>query len=142
MRIDLFDASRRLGSMMLSIGASDGVIQITDIRVEPDVRRIGHGSAMFHEGLRRARELLATSARAGSDSSSGESSGASPGESSASSASSASSSVPLRRVIIMLGQKSQLLARGFVLRHGFHHIKTIPDLGHGEDVMVYVKGLN
>jgi ribosomal protein S18 acetylase RimI-like enzyme len=128
MRIDLFDASRRLGSMMLSIGTSDGVIQITDIRVEPDVRRIGHGSAMFHEGLRRARELLAASARVGSDLSSG--------------ASSASSPVPLRRVVILLGQKSQLLARGFVLRHGFHHIKTIPGLGQGEDVMVYVKGLN
>ncbi len=110
LRIDLHDHARQIGTMLLTLGMADGVIQIIDIQIDPSLRRIGHGSTLFVEGLRQASLLLAPA-------------------------------LP-RRVVVLLGQKSQLLARAFILRHGFHHIKTLPSLGANEDVMVYVKGLN
>jgi ribosomal protein S18 acetylase RimI-like enzyme len=47
--------------------------------------------------------------------------------------------VPLRRVWIVVEQKTQIAGRGFLTRHGFHHVKTLDSLLKGEAAMVYVR---
>lgn len=50
--------------------------------------------------------------------------------------------IPLRRVWVVVEQKTQIVARGFLTRHGFHHVKTIDALHKDEAAMVYVKSFD
>lgn len=45
----------------------------------------------------------------------------------------------LRRIVAPVAQKSQVHARAFFTRHGFHHTGTLNDLLRGEDLLIYSK---
>ena len=47
-----------------------------------------------------------------------------------------------RRLWLVLEQKSQVVARAFVTRHGFHHTSTINNLLKHEDAMVYSRSFD
>jgi len=49
---------------------------------------------------------------------------------------------PLRRIWIVIEQKTQIVSRGFLTRHGFHHVKTLDALLKDEAAMVYVKSFD
>ncbi len=40
---------------------------------------------------------------------------------------------------LAVGHKSQVIARAFLTKHGFHHVSTTQNVLRGEDLLVYVK---
>jgi GNAT superfamily N-acetyltransferase len=85
----------------------EGVMRILRITIADEHRRKGMGSLLFKHSVAQARELFKT--RGGK----------------------------LRRVIIDMEQKTQVIGRAFLTRHGFHHVSTISHVLHRQDIMVY-----
>jgi ribosomal protein S18 acetylase RimI-like enzyme len=52
------------------------------------------------------------------------------------------SHVKPRRVWVAVEQKSQVIARAFLTRHGFHHVATIENLLIKQDAMIYLKSFD
>lgn len=50
--------------------------------------------------------------------------------------------IPLRRIWLLIEQKTQIAARGFLTGHGFHHVKTVDALLKDEAGMIYVKSFD
>jgi GNAT superfamily N-acetyltransferase len=89
--------------------ADGSVVQILSLEVAPKHRRSGAGGLLYEELIRNARQL-ARQRR-----------------------------TPLRRVWIVTEQKSQIIGRAFLTKHGFHHTTTINSLLKGQDALVYQK---
>lgn len=89
-----------------------GAIQIISIEVDPTLVRQGIGSRML---TRLFDESTKRSKSLG---------------------------IQLRRVWIVIEQKTHITARGFLTKHGFHHVKTIDALFKDEAAMVYVKSFD
>jgi ribosomal protein S18 acetylase RimI-like enzyme len=49
---------------------------------------------------------------------------------------------PARRILVHIQQKSQLPARAWLTRMGFHHVSTTSNQLPDEDIMTYVLGLD
>ena len=112
-RIELHDDQRRLGRALWHLPThSDGVAQIIELSIEESQQRRGHGGRLLNEVLRQAR-LLATTR-----------------------------GTPLRRVWVMVEQKSQLRARAFLTRRGFHHTSTASNLLRDQDLLLYSKSFD
>ena len=50
--------------------------------------------------------------------------------------------VPTRRLWVSVEQKTQVNARAFLTRHGFHHVATIHELLAKQDALVYLRSLD
>ena len=87
----------------------DGVMQILELQVDPAHRRQGHASRLLDEAIAQARLLCK---RRG---------------------------IHLRRTWVAVEQKSQIIARAFLTRHGYHHTSTAANLLKNQDVLVYQK---
>lgn len=112
-RIELHDDQRRLGRALWHLPSrDDAVVQIIELQIEPTHQRIGHGSRLLNEVLRQAVLLARTRG------------------------------TPLRRAWVMVEQKSQLRARAFLTRHGFHHTSTASNLLRKQDLLLYSKSFD
>jgi ribosomal protein S18 acetylase RimI-like enzyme len=90
----------------------EGVAQLLDLTVVPEHRRRGRGSALLTLFIEQASLY-----------------GRSIG-------------VPTRRLWISVEQKTQVNARAFLTRHGFHHVATIKELLAEQDALVYLRSLD
>jgi ribosomal protein S18 acetylase RimI-like enzyme len=95
-----------------SIDLDDGVVQLVELNVDATHQRRGHASALLNETIAQSRAL------------------------------SKLARVPLRRIWVAIGQKSQVIARAFLTRHGFHHTSTVNDLLRDQDLLVYVRAFD
>ena len=112
-RIELHDGRRLVGRAVWHLWTGgEGVVQIIELTVEADARRQGHAGALLNEAIAQARALCKLRGCA------------------------------LRRVWVPLGHKSQVVARAFLTKHGFHHTSTIPDLFRDEDLLVYIRSFD
>lgn len=91
---------------------ADGVVQIIELSVDPAQQRQGHGGRLLNEVLHQARRLAS------------------------------SRGTVVRRVWLMVEQKSQLRARAFLTRHGFHHTSTASNLLRDQDLLLYSKSFD
>jgi ribosomal protein S18 acetylase RimI-like enzyme len=93
-------------------GAEDGVMQILDITVDPNLRRQGIGRAMARAAIEQARQYHAARQR------------------------------PLRRAWLLARQKSDIVARAFLTSIGFHHVASLSDFLEGEEGLLYTKSFD
>lgn len=108
--IELFDGEKSIASATWFTTANDGVIQLLDIRVLPELRRRGVGTGLFKQlQVEADRFMRARNMR-------------------------------LRRVICNAEQKSHIIGRAFLTRLGFHHVQTISNTMKNEDILVYLLG--
>ena len=91
---------------------SDGVVQIVEFQITPEIRRRGHGKRLLAAMLEQWRVYHTTR------------------------------KTPLRSAWVMLRHKRHVIARAFFLSEGFNHIGTIKDVLDGEDALVYVRTFN
>ena len=82
------------------------------LTVVPEHRRKGHGSSLLNAVIQQA--ALYGSTRG----------------------------VLTRRVWVSVEQKTQINARAFLTRHGFHHVSTIKELLAKQDALVYLRSLD
>lgn len=112
-RLEIFHGKTRLGHAVWHLSSADeGVMQLVELQVQPDHRRAGHASVLLNDAIAQARALCKLRR------------------------------VPLRRMWVPVEQKSQVLARSFLTRHGFHHTSTISELMKDQDVLVYVRSFD
>jgi GNAT superfamily N-acetyltransferase len=103
------------GGKMLAIARwhasarEQGVVQLVELTVHPSHCRRGLGSALLNEVLQQAIVLHQLK------------------------------KLRLRRIWVSIEQKTQVIARAFVTRHGFHHTATIKDLLDHQDALIYVR---
>jgi ribosomal protein S18 acetylase RimI-like enzyme len=90
----------------------EGVAQLLDLTVIPEHRRKGRGSSLLTLFIEQAVLY-------------GQATG-----------------IPIRRVWISVEQKTQVNARAFLTRHGFHHVSTIKELLAKQDALVYLRSLD
>jgi ribosomal protein S18 acetylase RimI-like enzyme len=93
-------------------GGLEGVAQLLDLSVVPEHRRKGHGSALLSAFVEQTR-LYGRAA-----------------------------GIPTRRLWVSVEQKTQVNARAFLTRHGFHHVATIHELLAKQDALVYLLALD
>lgn len=112
--VDLIDDNRTLGTLtwMAPADLTQGAMQVCDIRVDPAHRRKGYGHALLEEAKLQAAELF----RAREST--------------------------LRRVWLVVAQKTDMTARSFLTQEGFHHVATIGNVLCKQDALVYSKGLD
>ena len=89
-----------------------GTVQVLSIEIEPTRQRQGIGSQLMVRVLEESQKR------------------------------SKLLNAPLRRIWVLVEQKTQITARGFLTRHGFHHVKTIDSLYKDEAAMAYVKSFD
>lgn len=112
-RIELLDERSLVGQALWHLPLhADGVLQIIELTIVPSQRRHGHGRRLLDEVLLQARRLAA------------------------------SRGIRLRRAWLMIEQKSQLPARAFLTRHGFHHTSTASNLLLDQDLLLYSKSFD
>jgi N-acetylglutamate synthase-like GNAT family acetyltransferase len=113
-RIELRDAQGQLiGAAAWHLNSVDeGVVQLVELTIDPKRRRQGHAGALLNETTAQARSVCRMKR------------------------------VPLRRVWVALEQKTQVLARSFLTRHGFHHTSSVTDLLRDQDLLVYVRSFD
>jgi ribosomal protein S18 acetylase RimI-like enzyme len=90
----------------------DGIIQILDLTVAPDVRRQGIGRLMVKGAIEQARNYHAAR------------------------------KLPLRRAWLLARQKSDIIARAFLTSIGFHHVASLSDFLEGEEGLLYTKSFD
>jgi len=93
-------------------GGQEGVVQLLDLSVVPEHRRKGHGSALMAAFKEQAALYGKTAG------------------------------IPTRRLWVSVEQKTQVNARAFLTRHGFHHVATIRELLAKQDALVYLLSLD
>lgn len=109
-QIRLNDGPRLLGTATWHApDSAHGVVQVLDLTVLPPHARQGHGGRLLGAVIQQAKQIC--QARG----------------------------VKLRRVWFGIEQKSQVVARAFLTKHGFHHVATIGNLLKDEDELIYVK---
>jgi hypothetical protein len=112
-RITLYDGREAIGSAVWYLPAGrDGVVQLIELTVPAARHRQGHAGTILTQVLTSAKALCALK------------------------------KIPLRRVWFAIEQKTQVLGRSFLTRHGFHHTSTIPELLRKQDVLIYVKSFD
>ena len=112
-RVDLRERGKVIATARWHSPAGiDGVAQILDFSVIESHRRTGNGGLLLRATLDQA--VAHGQARG----------------------------VPLRRVWVSVEQKTQVIARAFLTKHGFHHVSTMKDLLAKQDALVYVKSLD
>ena len=93
-------------------GEADGVIQMLELHVASERTRQGIGGILFDALVRQGRAYFAKR------------------------------KTRLRRVWVMLDQKTQMTARAFVNDHGFHHVASVPNLLTNQEGLIYTLGLD
>jgi ribosomal protein S18 acetylase RimI-like enzyme len=112
-RIELREGDRTIGTARwYTAGGAEGVAQLLDLIVVPEHRRKGHGSTL----LIAFKEQAAAYGRA--------------------------TGVVTRRLWVSVEQKTQVKARAFLTRHGFHHVATLHELLAHQDALVYLLALD
>jgi GNAT superfamily N-acetyltransferase len=91
---------------------SDGVVQLVELLISEPHRRVGNGSELLRAVIEQARGYHQLG------------------------------SVDFRRVWTQVEQKTQVNARAFLGKHGFHHISTITNLHRKQDSLIYLKTLD
>ncbi len=108
--IELLDGENAIASASWFTTANDGVVQLLDIRVVPELQRRGVGTSVFKQVQREADRFLRARG------------------------------TYLRRVICNTEQKSHIVARAWLTQLGFHHVQTISNTLRNEDLLVYLLG--
>lgn len=90
----------------------DGVIQILDIRIEPDYQRQNHGSALLRGAYEQAFSLFKKLG------------------------------IRPRRIWIAVEQKKHVQARAFLSRHGFHHVSSVKNVFRDQESLIYLKAFD
>lgn len=104
------EAGKTLGIARWHAPAGEqGVIQLIELSVHPSYRHRGHGSALMNQVLQQAIAFHRLK------------------------------NLRLRRLWVSLEQKTQVIARAFVTKHGFHHTATIKELQDHQDALIYVR---
>jgi ribosomal protein S18 acetylase RimI-like enzyme len=112
-RVELLDGKRFVGGALWHLPAgNEGVVQLVELVVHPDLRRHGHAGALLNEVIAQAKALCRARRQ------------------------------PLRRVWVGVEHKTQVIARSFLTKHGFHHTATIADLLRDQDLLVYVRSFD
>ena len=112
-RIDLRERGKVIATARWHAAVgADGVAQVLDLNVNPEQRRRGNGSTILNAVIRQAVEC--GKARA----------------------------VPTRRIWIVVEQKTQIIARAFLTRNGFHHVSTVKELLSHQDGLMYMRSLD
>ena len=112
-RIELRDARQLVGEAVWHLNSMDeGVVQLVELTVDAALRRKGHAGALLNEVIGQARAVCKLRR------------------------------VPLRRIWVPLEQKSQVVARSFLTKHGFHHTASVTDLLRDQDLLVYVRSFD
>ena len=113
-RIELRDArDQPIGAAVWHLSSVDeGVVQLVELTIEPKLRRHGHAGALLNEAIAQAKSVCRLKR------------------------------LPLRRMWVALEQKSQVLARSFLTKHGFHHTSSVTDLLRDQDLLVYVRSFD
>jgi ribosomal protein S18 acetylase RimI-like enzyme len=111
--IELREADRTIATARWhTAGGAEGVAQLLDLIVVPEHRRKGHGSTL----ITAFKEQAAAYGQA--------------------------TGVVTRRLWVSVEQKTQVNARAFLTRHGFHHVATIHELLAHQDALVYLLALD
>jgi ribosomal protein S18 acetylase RimI-like enzyme len=112
-RIDLREGSTTIATARWHAPMGrEGVAQLLDLNVIPEHRRKGHGSRLLTLFIEQAAAY-----------------GSAIG-------------TPTRRLWVSVEQKTQVNARAFLTRHGFHHVATIKELLAAQDALVYLRSLD
>jgi ribosomal protein S18 acetylase RimI-like enzyme len=90
----------------------EGVVQLVELRVDPSQRRRGLGSQLIQAVSQQIAALHKLRR------------------------------VPARRLWVCIEQKTQVIARAFLTRHGFHHVSTTENLLKDQDALVYIKAFD
>jgi ribosomal protein S18 acetylase RimI-like enzyme len=112
--IELREREALLGCAVWSVPSdlTQGVAQIVDLTVPEDRRRRGYGSQLILAVIEQARPFF--KAR----------------------------DAKLRRIWLSVEQKSQVVARSFLMKHNFHHTASISDLLKGQDALIYTRAFD
>jgi GNAT superfamily N-acetyltransferase len=92
-----------------SFDPSQGVAQILDLTVMPAFRRKGNGRRLMEAITTQATEYFKWR------------------------------KLRLRRLWLPVNQKSQVIARSFLMQFGFHHVGTVSELLKDEDLLMYMR---
>jgi GNAT superfamily N-acetyltransferase len=87
----------------------DGVMQVLEMQIDPAHRRRGHASRLLGEAVAQARLLCKHRG------------------------------IQLRRTWIAIEQKSQVVARAFLTKQGYHHTSSATNLLKNQDLLLYQK---
>lgn len=93
-------------------GGTDGVIQIVDMYVAPAYRGKGVGGQLLDAVIAQAGEYYKRRR------------------------------IKFRQIWIAVEQKSQVIARAFLMESNFHHIGTVADIYKNEDVLIFKKSMD
>lgn len=108
--ITLVQDKKIIGIARWHVGPTpDGVVQLVDLQITDPHRRHGNGSALMQAVIDQARRYHQLGP------------------------------IRLRRLWTQVEQKSQINARAFLGKHGFHHISTIANLHQKQDGLIYMK---
>jgi len=111
--IELRESRQSIGHAVWHlIDFDEGVVQLVELTVDPKLQRRGHASALLSESIAQARAACKLKR------------------------------VPLRRLWVALEQKSQVVARAFLTKHGFHHTASVTDLLRDQDLLVFVRSFD
>ena len=112
-RVELRDGRQAIGhAVWHMIDLDEGVVQLVELTVDHELRRRGHAGALLTESIAQAKAVCKLNR------------------------------VPLRRLWVPLEQKSQVHARAFLTKHGFHHTASVNDLLRDQDLLVYVRSFD
>jgi GNAT superfamily N-acetyltransferase len=89
---------------------ADGVVTLLHVEVASELRRKGHGTAVFDEAIQLAREDLQKAGHR------------------------------LRRVVAIAEQKQHIIGRSWLTHVGFHHVTTLKHTLVDQDMLVYLLG--
>jgi len=101
-----------IGKAIWAVNEDASVFQILHIHITAEHRRAGTGGTLLDETLRSIKQFARQRG------------------------------VKPRRVWIVVEQKSQVIARAFLTRQGFHHTTTISNLLKDQDALVYQKAFD
>ncbi len=108
--IELLDGDKSIATATWFTTGNDGIVQLLDIRVIPELQRKGVGTSLFKQLQREADRFLR------------------------------SRGTSLRRVIVNAEQKTHIVSRAWLTHLGFHHVQTLSNTLRNEDILVYLLG--
>ncbi len=88
-------------------GEGDGVVQLLELSVTPEKMRQGVGNELFGAVVAQSSRYYTLRKSR------------------------------LRRIWVMVDQKTQVNARAFMNDHGFHHVASVPNLLSNQDALIY-----